>query len=349
MNVDIAPFNPQSATREEWDRYHVYRRLRHEEQNPGDPITGDTNAEALLKRPDPMGDSLRFVVVEEGKPEIQIGWIEFEVLKEGSPSYEGNEQLAIAEIALLESHRRHGVGRRLLAKVSELATKHGKSKLIGFSSEEDGKTFARALGAEVALEGMENRLQMDEIDWEMVETWAREGPERSPQSTVSWFRNAIDDAVIDDYCEFYTKIFNQQPFGALDFEDIVFTPEVLRDREARIADVGGTRLTAITTEKDGDISGMTEMIYMPDREKMIGQGLTGVKDTYRGRGLGKWLKAAMLLEAHQEFPQVTLVTTGNATTNEAMLSINRRLGFKRHKETESFQIALADIDRYLAK
>ncbi len=308
----------------------------------------DAAAEALLRRPDPLGDEYRFAVVDKAKPETQIGWVEFQVFRPGSPSHKGNEQLAMAEIALLKPHRREGLGRVLLAKVAELAAEHGKTTVVGGSFEEDGKAFARALGAQVALEGLESRLDLDGVDWGMVEAWAEEGPARSPGSTLNWYRNRIDDSILEEYCKFYTEVFNQQPFGAIDLKEIVFTSEEFRDREARVADVKGTWVTAVSQQKDGDISGMTEMFYFPDRRHLIGQGLTGVRVKYRGRGLGKWLKAAMLLRVREEFPQVSVVSTGNATTNEAMLAINQRLGFEKYKESENFQITLDGIQEYLA-
>ncbi|MFQ5552727.1 MAG: GNAT family N-acetyltransferase [Thermoplasmata archaeon] len=348
MKIDIVSFEPSPASPKEWARYHAYRRLRHQETDPDDPIIDDASVEALWKRPDPQVTTLRFAVLERGKPETQIGHLDFSVFKEDGPSYEGNEHLALANIALLQPYRRQGFGKELLAKAAELTESHGKSRLMGSSNEEDGKAFAQALGADTALEGLENRLALGGVDWGMVEGWAAEGPERSPMSTVHWYTNHIDDALLEDYCKFYTEVFNQQPFGQLDLNALVFDPENFRDREARVADVGGSWITALTTEEGGDISGMTEMFYLPDRETMIGQGLTGVKEKYRGRGLGKWLKAAMLLQVRDELPQVNIVHTGNATENEAMLSINRRLGFEMYKESENFQITLGALQEYLS-
>ncbi len=348
MKIEIVPFDPETALRGEWDRYHAYRRLRHQETDPDDPDIDDASLEALWKRPNPMLENLRYAVLDPGKPEAQIGHVEFSVFKEDGPSYEGNEHVAQANIALLEPHRGSGLGKELLSKVSELATFHGKSRLIGSSDEEDGKAFARVLGAEIALEGMENRLDLTGVNWEMVEGWAAEGPERSPASTFHWYTNHIDDDLLEDYCKFYTEVFNQQPFGQLDLKDLVFDPESFRDREARVADVGGSWITGLTTEEEGEISGMTEMFYLPDRETMITQGLTGVQKAYRGRGLGKWLKAAMLLRVRDELSQVIVVQTENATENEAMLSINRRLGFEKYKEGENFQMTLKALQAYLA-
>ena len=42
-----------------------------------------------------------------------------------------------------------------------------------------------------------------------------------------------------------------------------------------------------------------------------------------------------------------MVTTGNATTNAPMLSINNQLGFKKHKETVSAQIPIKQLKNYL--
>ncbi len=80
---------------------------------------------------------------------------------------------------------------------------------------------------------------------------------------------------------------------------------------------------------------------------MIHQLITGVRPPYRGRGLGKWLKAANLHRMRRELPQVTVVVTGIATTNAAMLSINERLGFCKHKEGIMAQLSLEALEEYL--
>ena len=89
------------------------------------------------------------------------------------------------------------------------------------------------------------------------------------------------------------------------------------------------------------------MLYIPERKNMIEQLLTGVKQEHRGRGLGKWLKAVMLLRIKDEFSNVNTITTGNATSNAPMLSINNRLGFKIHKEGITGQMITEDLGKYL--
>ena len=67
------------------------------------------------------------------------------------------------------------------------------------------------------------------------------------------------------------------------------------------------------------------------------QHLTGVRSNYRGRGLGKWLKARMLFWAKDAYPEMRYVVSGNTDSNAPMLSINSRMGFKIHKRHVSYK------------
>lgn len=347
--VEIVPFDPRTASDREWAGFHAYRRVRHEETYPEDPLSDDKTEEKWMKQSDPQSEERRFAVVEEGNPDVVIGWLYFSVFRQDAPSYEANKHFAWVDLAVLAPYRRRGIGGKLLAKVADLAKERNRSLIIFGSDEDDGKGFIKAIDAQVAQRTRESRLHLDQVDWQMVENWVEEGPTRSPESALQWFTNRIEDDIIEDFCRVLTEVINQAPRDELDIGDEIVTPETRRKWEARIADVGGTRLTAITREADGAISGLTEMGYFPDEETIIRQFMTGVKDAYRGRGLGKWLKAAMLLRVREEFPQVKVVGTGNATSNAAMLSINERLGFKPHKEGIMAQITLESLERYLSR
>ena len=50
-------------------------------------------------------------------------------------------------------------------------------------------------------------------------------------------------------------------------------------------------------------------MWNPNRPELLGQGMTGVFPQYRNRGLGRWLKAAMLDKVLKERPQVKYVRT----------------------------------------
>jgi len=57
----------------------------------------------------------------------------------------------------------------------------------------------------------------------------------------------------------------------------------------------------------------------------------------------------MLKRIRKEFPDITTILTGNATSNAPMLAINDRLGFKVHQEIYGVQLETEKIGKYLAK
>ena len=58
----------------------------------------------------------------------------------------------------------------------------------------------------------------------------------------------------------------------------------------------------------------------------VHQDLTGVQEKYRGRGLGKRLKAEMIFQIRDNYPEAKFISTGNAMLNKEILSINQAMG-----------------------
>ncbi len=66
MDVSLVSFDPQSASPEEWARFHTFRRIRHEERNPGDSLTEDARSETWMRRGDPEAHEIRFAAYYNG-------------------------------------------------------------------------------------------------------------------------------------------------------------------------------------------------------------------------------------------------------------------------------------------
>jgi RimJ/RimL family protein N-acetyltransferase len=82
----------------------------------------------------------------------------------------------------------------------------------------------------------------------------------------------------------------------------------------------------------------------PDR---LQQRLTAVARQWRGKGLAKGVKAAMLQLVRERHPEVTLAVTHNAEVNAPMLTINHRLGFAAHKHDGLYQIDTQSLRTFL--
>lgn len=346
-NYDIKLFDFSSASKEEWTPFHKYRRKRMSEISPDDPIETDAVAEERIKLNLGEVEIKSYVVVMKEDPSDIIAWLQMSSFKESSPSYSGNEHvLRVGSMAVLKDYRRKGIGLALLELVHAFSVENEKRVIIGSTMEEEGRALNRILGGIEALELRDNRLNMDEVDWKMIETWEQEGAKRSTDTSLEFY-TSIPEEILEDYCKKYTEVNSQAPLDDLDVGDTIFTPEIWRKYEEAAARVSATWLTAILREKNGDISGISDVLYVPSKAPLLIQQLTGVDQNYRGQGKGKWVKAAMLLKVREEFPDIKSITTGNATSNAPMLSINERMGFKLHREIFNLQIETEKLGKYL--
>lgn len=135
---------------------------------------------------------------------------------------------------------------------------------------------------------------------------------------------------------------NLQPLGDSSLGINVTKKSYLEDEE-RQAKQEIKRFNYLSFEEDGRISGITEIFSSEERLYKLEQGITGVRPEFRGRGIGKWIKAKMMQYIKKEFPDIDFINTGNATTNAPMLSINNRMGFKEYKGGMSVEFDVEEL------
>ncbi|MHB8589274.1 MAG: GNAT family N-acetyltransferase [Candidatus Dormibacteraceae bacterium] len=326
----------QSAGADFWKRYHGYRRLRQQESRPDDPLRPDDLEERWLKHESPFDINYRYEIAKDG---ILLSWLSGSTSKPGTPGHDSSKHLFWADLYVRPDARRHGLGSSWLSLLAELMDAHGCT-VLGIGTEDvSGHAFLRWLGAEAKLSGAENRLKLADVDWRMVDRWVGEGSQRSPQTQLVAYDGPLPESIWDDFTPQLSSLLNTIPFEDLDYGEIVVTPDHMRDFYARLAISGEQLHTILTREPDGVISAITDTSWAPHRPAIIEQRFTGVRPDARGRGLGKWIKAAMLAHVHEVHPQAEWVATENAGSNAPMLAINKKLGFKQYRDGTEYQIS----------
>jgi len=330
------PVDPASADEAFWRRYHDMRRTRQAESRPEDPVRPDSLEELRLKRDSPFQLEYRYEIANGG---LMLSWFYGETVKPGTAEYEKNKHLFWADLYVRLEYRRKGIGKSWLALLLDLLDRHGCTT-VGFSTEEEGgHLFLKWLGAEPKLVGVESRLDLKSTDWAMLRTWADDGARRSPESKLEVYDGPLPESLWEDFAAQSTLMLNTMPFEDLDAGHLLVTPEHLREWYARMELLGDRIHTVLVREPDGTVSAMTDMTWGSYRPALLYQMFTGVHTQARGRGLGKWIKAAMLLHLHELYPAARWVATDNARSNAPMLAINRRLGFKAHRLGTEYQLS----------
>lgn len=344
MAAKIEKFDPLSASERLWNASFGLNDGLYAEIEPGEPLPPREKRRAMTISgySMPYSKKLHFLLFPENRPDTAAGQLILSLETPKSPSYEQNRHVCHLNISVLKEDRNKGYGTALVKKALEevSAFPYVTEFLTGVSLEE-GKSFLKKLGGTVSLEQAENRLYFSGLDWKMVETWAEEGAARNPDVKIIR-TGAIPQEDLEDFCGLYTETMNQQPLGDVSIR-IKYTPEMIRAGEEKAKKDGAEHVTLYSRGSDGSISGLTEIYYLPEVGHKASQMLTGVRESCRGRGIGKWLKAAMLLHIREKYPSIKYLTTANADSNAPMMAINSKLGFKRHRAFLVCKLKIAEI------
>ena len=339
MEYDIIEFKPKEVPDKFWERFFRFSEACFKFHNPDDPLP---NRDAIIQRhksDSPHSYFKRFLAIT---PEEKIvGRSYFWGAAETSPEYEINKNLCFVGLEVLPDCWRQGIGTSLLKTLVKEAQTYGRTTLETGTNHDSGRAFLKKYGATLSIEGAENRLEMKDIDWNMMKSWVEEGRKRNEGASLESFVECPEE-ILDEFTGMYTEAINMAPQGDTEFRSNI-DGKLRREYEKRNKEEGWINYTLISREKDGRISGMTEIYYDPRDGYKVHQELTGVRPEFRGRGRGKWLKAHMILYIKEIYPEVTRIITGNAESNKAMLSINERMGYKKYKGGDGYKFKIDDL------
>ncbi len=339
----IKKFNPLKATDEEFSKLFSLLDTLIREKDKDEPLPTNEFRLKNFRFKSPDFDEYLWLVWKDNEV---IGFSNLTIRTKASVSYDINKHVSNFTIRIRKDYRRKGVGSKLLREIIKQAKKNSViTTLQCDTTYESGFEFCRKLEGTLALESIENRCYLNEVNWELMNEWRKQGRERSrlEERHLEWFQKCPEE-IIEEYTNMYTETMNQQPLGLIESRAKT-TPESRRKQEQNFDDLGYIWQSVISREKNGAISGVTDVTFIPDRAHKIYQELTGVKSDYRGKGLGKWLKAEMLFYIKEHYPNVQYITTGNANANVAMLSINTRMGFKQYENRKIYKFKLADLEK----
>jgi mycothiol synthase len=304
------------------------------ETHPDDPLPSREHRQAYMLDPNPNWDIHWWWVRAKEHP-LVIGTGGVDVENEKSPSFETNRHIAVINLMIEKAYRGAGIELEFLKVLVAQAREMDKKRIRVECRHEFQAPFWTKLGGKVVLQHTTNRLVLSQVDWDMINAWKEDGTRRAPGVTIECFQD-VPEKDLPAFVELYTETWNQAPSEALAGE-FRLTPEARRSFEQYFRERGYIWTTMMTREPDGPISGVTEVFYLAQEPQRIEQDLTGVRAAYRGRGLGKWLKAEMLLHIQERFPEVRFIDTSHATNNAAMRSINERMGFQPYRSETFFE------------
>jgi len=347
--IIISEFNPKETSHETWEKYHQLNEKLFSEIYIKEQLPNRESVEKNLIIGNPDYNLTRFIVYQDDSKRKLIARFSIGIVKENTDFYNENKEIGLVEIEVDADFRRQGLGTEILRIVTrKLLDKKCKFFEVK-SAYPSGMNFCQKFGAKITNLKIKNILDMKDVDWDIVYNWINEGQEKNPDVIIEGFPGHSEKN-IERYCELLAELENDSPTvveeGDQEVKEII-DPTRYREYFANLKKNNKSSYTFRSIEPDGQFSALTELFYSKiNNPEYLGQGLTGVKKQYRGRGLAKWLKALMLVYIKENLPEAKYWITGNAQHNTAMLSINKRLGFKPYYE---YRLYMFNIDELMKK
>lgn len=331
MEMRVEPIDITSAPEVDLRALHALEQISLDERFPSDPpypfeeYLGDLSYEPSYVR------NLRWVV-----------WSDDRAAALGSCSLrlqdkEENRNKARVYVIAHPDARRRGIGRSLLRPAVEAALADDRSVLESWvSMATPGPAFAEAVGFDMAQLERISRMYVDKVDRLMLEEWVTRAKERASDYRFRLWEGPCPEEILVPFAA-AQAVMNTAPQGDRTHEWEETTPEELQESERSLFDAGFDVTKAAVFAPDGSVAGYTEVYYGDFRPQIAWQGDTGVWPDHRDRGIGRWLKAGMLLHLFETRPELEFIETGNAATNTAMLNINHAMGFRLAEEIGSYE------------
>ena len=340
--VIIRAIDPRAISEEDIVAGNEFGNKMEAESHPEDPPTSLEMARVSVRNIPDFVEIKIFRAVDRGGMVVGSANASWALTDE-------NQHLANASVRVLPEFRRRGIATMLLRSVVDAVEGSGRRLILSTTSERvpAGEAFAQRVGAERAFAGHLNRLDLAKVDRGLVRRWIEEGPGRAPGYSLVPIDGPYPDDLVDDIIEVH-HVMNDAPRDDLDMEDSKLTVEQMREIEKSML-AAKTERWAIFARHDesGRLVGLTDVAWNPEQRETVWQGNTGVSREHRGHALGKWLKAVMLQRILDERPYAKDVRTGNADSNDAMLGINKQLGFEHYIADTGWQVSVEKLRAYV--
>jgi len=240
-----------------------------------------------------------------------------------------NTHVVDVELAVAPQYRRQGVGSKLLEFVADRARREGRRLLSGSvlgdaeTGEGAGTAFAAARGFVRKHVELHQVIELP-VPAEELDKLEREVP---GYEIVQW-REHMPEEWLEEFADALTAMTVDVPTGNLQLEATRWTPERIREAEARREKQGRTCHTTVAVAEDGRLAASTQMGGAASTPDRLYQWDTFVRPEHRGRKLGMAVKIPNLRSLQAELDHPAVLHTWNAPSNAPMIAVNEHLGFR---------------------
>lgn len=240
-----------------------------------------------------------------------------------------NRHLGYLEITVDPQCRRRGLGRALYTAAVQRVRDEGRTLvLIGAFDSPQSTGFAAAIGVERASADVKRRQHLQRLDTARLDDEFAAAEALAGDYELFRMPKTVPDDLMPAVVELVSAI-NDAPTDDLDVEDEVFSAERLRAfAVAQRAHRRRTHQLVARHCASGVLAGHTMVAVEAEQPWYGHQFDTSVLAAHRGHRLGLLLKIGMVRWLAEAEPQLRVLDTWNAASNDHMIAVNEAIGYE---------------------
>jgi len=185
-------------------------------------------------------------------------------------------------------------------------------------------------------------LHREEADLDLIRSWATDFPHRYPDLRLQFFPETPLDRA-EEFAELLQTCLRDMPEEGESGISIRVDVADLRRQARWRRENDEPSYKYILFNKLDEMIGLTICSINLRNPIDINQDMTGLRRDYRGKGLAKWLKAAMFFKIAEDFPDNRVVITVMRSVNEPMQHINSQMGFVLRRAGGEYRISRSNL------
>jgi len=188
-------------------------------------------------------------------------------------------------------------------------------------------------------------LKVKETNIEKINTWLAEAPTKFPNLRIAFYKNIPDD-LLEEFATVFTQFLSDMPASS-ELGEMVVTAEGTKSNQEAWKLRNYCAYRYFIFNEDNQLIAITNVSVNLKQPQEVHQYMTGVMEKYRGRGLSKWLKAAMFKKLTADFPELDKIETETHPENHASRELSKQMGYKRMGSKKEFLIDRTTIIKHL--
>jgi GNAT superfamily N-acetyltransferase len=331
INWELTPLDPETTDQATLVGYHRLRADIWAVDYPESPAYPFDAVVSQLRNPGPEYGTCRYwAAYHDGR---LIG-----TARAGFPR-SPNAHLAFLEVMVHPGVRRNGVGTGLLSAVLPTVREQARGVVAGGGMKDDsaGASWTHGLGFTVRQRVCMQEIVIADVD---PARWQVEPP--AGYRLERWTGPAPVELIVS-YAR-ARQVIHDAPRGESTYDLPEWTVERVREAERELLDRHTEQLVAVAVdESTGEVAGLTIVRFYPQRPQRAEQQDTAVLKEHRGRGLGRFLKAAMTRWLVAEKPELESIYTATAADNVHMIRVNHEVGYTTTRIMRSVEVDTAEL------